>query len=63
MSMKTYVFVFVCKECRHNICTPVDADNPEVEVLVTCKACGWTGTVRCDQAKKVLCQDASDLGL
>jgi hypothetical protein len=57
-----YVLVFVCHNCRHDICMPFDAEE-EAEVHVTCKACGWKGTVRCAKAVKVVCQDASDLGL
>jgi DNA replicative helicase MCM subunit Mcm2 (Cdc46/Mcm family) len=49
----TYVLVFVCKKCQHDICMPFTED-PEVEVHVTCKACGWSGTVRCAKAVKVL---------
>jgi DNA replicative helicase MCM subunit Mcm2 (Cdc46/Mcm family) len=59
----TYVLVFVCKQCGHDICMPFHTEDPEVEVQVTCKACGWKGTVRCAKAVKVLCKDASDLGL
>jgi DNA replicative helicase MCM subunit Mcm2 (Cdc46/Mcm family) len=57
-----YVLVFVCKNCQHDICRPFDAAE-ETEVHVTCKPCGWTGTAPSAKAVKVLCQDASDLGL
>jgi DNA replicative helicase MCM subunit Mcm2 (Cdc46/Mcm family) len=53
----TYVFVFVCKKCAHEICMPFHPEDPEAEVHVTCKACGWKGTVRCAKAVKVLCQE------
>jgi hypothetical protein len=59
----TYILVFVCKKCGHDICIPFPTEHPELEVHVTCKACGWQGTVRCAKAVKVLRQDASDLGL
>ena len=59
----TYVLVFVCKQCGHDICMPFHTEDPEVEVHVTCKACGWKGTLRCARAVKVLCHDASNLGL
>ena len=59
----TYVFVFVCKKCAHDICMPFHEEDPETGVLVACKACGWQGTVRCAKAVKVLGQDASGLGL
>jgi hypothetical protein len=59
----TYVLVFACKKCQHHICMLFHAEDPEAEVHVMCKSCGWSGAVRCAKAVKVLCQDASDLGL
>jgi integrase len=37
----TYVFVFVCKKCRHDICMPFHSAGPEAEVrtVVFTKEC------------------------
>jgi hypothetical protein len=53
-----YLFVFVCEKCQHHICEPFHAEDPKVEFPVTCKTCGWNGTMHSSQAEKVMCQDA-----
>jgi hypothetical protein len=52
-----YVFVFECETCKRDVFAFFKAENPELDFHLTC-ACGWGGTRRGTQVKKVLCQAA-----
>ena len=51
-----YLFVFECEMCKRDVSAYFHADDPQSEFQLSC-ACGWKGTRRGAQAKKVLCQD------
>jgi hypothetical protein len=50
-----YVFVFECEICKRDVCAFFQTDKPELDFHLTC-ACGWVGTRRGTQVKKILCQ-------
>jgi hypothetical protein len=52
-----YVFVFECEMCKREVYAYYRADKPELDFPLTCP-CGWAGTRRGVQAKKVFCQDS-----
>jgi hypothetical protein len=52
-----YVFVFECEMCKRDLYAHFRADAPELDFELTCP-CGWAGTRRGAQAKKVFCQHA-----
>jgi hypothetical protein len=52
-----YLFVFECELCERDISAYSQADDLQSEFLLTC-LCGWQGTRRGAQARRVLCQDA-----
>lgn len=53
----TYLFVFECEMCKRDVSVYFHADDSQSEFHLRC-ACGWEGTRRGAQAKKVLCQDS-----
>jgi hypothetical protein len=52
-----YLFVFECELGERDISACFHVDDPQSEFQLTC-VCGWQGTRRGAQARKVLCQDA-----
>ena len=54
-----YVFVFECEMCKQDVYAYFHAEDPELtfHLTFTNKTCGWTGSRRCTQGKKVFCQD------
>ena len=52
-----YLFVFECEKCMREVSAHFQTEDPQSEFHLTC-ACGWQGTRRGAQAKKVICQDA-----
>ena len=54
-----YVFVFECEMCKQDVYAYFHAEDPELTFHLTCtnKTCGWTGSRRCTQAKRVSVRD------
>jgi hypothetical protein len=52
-----YLFVFECEICKREVSALFRDEYPQSEFHLSC-ACGWEGTRRGTQAKKVTCQDA-----
>jgi hypothetical protein len=52
-----YVFVFECETCKRDVFAFFPTDKSELDFHLRC-ACGWEGTRRGTQAKRVLCQDS-----
>jgi hypothetical protein len=53
-----YLFIFECELCERDISACFHADDLQWEFHLTC-VCGWQGTRRGAQARRVLCQDAN----
>jgi hypothetical protein len=52
-----YVFVFECEMCKRDLYAHFRTEEPELDFRLTCP-CGWHGTRRGAESKKVFCQDA-----
>jgi hypothetical protein len=52
-----YVFVFEGEMCNRDLYAYFRPEVPELDCKLTCP-CGWAGTRRGAQARKVFCQDA-----
>jgi len=52
-----YIFVFQCEMCMRDLYAYFRPHAPELDFQLTCP-CGWAGTRRGAQARKVICQHA-----
>jgi len=52
-----YVLVFECETCKRDAFAFFHTEKPALDFHLTC-TCGWDGTRRGTEAKRVLCQDA-----
>lgn len=52
-----YVLAFECEKCKGDVYAYFRTEEPELDFQLTCP-CGWAGTRRSVQAKRVFCRDA-----